>query len=374
MQMLPQVALRMIELCEIPSPSRDEAAIAGAVIPQLVALGADVRQDDAATVIGAGCNNITARFAPTTAGGTPLAFVAHLDTVPPTDRIEVELVGEVLTNRHPTILGADNKAAIAAFMTAIETIIHEGRPHSGIELVLTPCEEIGLLGAAALDPESLDARMAVVYDHTGPIGDVIQSSPSLSSLEATFVGRPAHAGIDPEQGRSALVAASRAVASMPHGRIDSETTANVGTVTGGTATNVVAERAHVTAEARSRNEGALAAQLTAMLDALTLAASETEVDLETRVERVFTGYSLAPDDPQVRLASAALERVGVRPRLVPSGGGSDVNALIRNGLPSVNLCNAMRAVHTDEEDIRVDDLSTMVDVTLAIVDEARSDW
>lgn len=372
--MLPQVALRMIELCEIPSPSRDEAAIAEAVIPQLAALGAEITQDDAATTIGAGCNNITARFAPTITGGTPIAFVAHLDTVPPTDRIEVELAGDVLTNRHPTILGADDKAAVAAFMTAIETVVRDGRPHAGIELVLTPCEEIGLLGAAAFDPTTLNARMAIVYDYTGSIGSVVQSSPSLSSIEATFVGRPAHAGIVPEDGRSALVAASRAIASMPHGRIDPQTTANIGTVMGGTATNVVAERCQVTAEARSRNEETLSAQLTAMLDALTWAASETDVDLEVRVDRKFTGYALRNQDPQVRLACAALERSGLRPELVPSGGGSDANALIKNGLPSVNLCNGMRAIHTDQENIRVEDLSAMVDVTLAIVDEARADW
>ena len=374
MQMLPPVALRMIELCEIPSPSRDEGAVAAAIVPQLTALGAEISEDGAAAAIGAGCNNITARFAPTVDGGTPIAFVAHLDTVPPTDRIEVELVDGALTNRHPTILGADDKAAVAAFVTAIETVIGEGRPHAGIELVLTPCEEIGLLGAAELDPATLAARMAIVYDHTGSIGRVVQSSPSLSSIEATFVGRPAHAGIVPENGRSALLAASRAITAMPHGRIGAETTANVGTVSGGTATNVVAERCHVTAEARSRSERALASQLTAMLDALTWGASESDVDLETRVDRVFTGYALDPQAPQVRLAQRALERCGHTPELVPSGGGSDVNALIANGLPAVNLCNGMQAVHTDEERIAVEDLVAMVDVTLAIVDEARAAW
>jgi tripeptide aminopeptidase len=157
---------------------------------------------------------------------------------------------------------------------------------------------------------------------------------------------------------------------MPLGRLDAETTANIGTVGGGTATNVVSERCTVTAEARSIDEGRLAAQLTAMLDAMTWAAAETEVDLETRVHRHFTGYRLAPGDPQVAMAWRALESLGLEPAMIPSGGGSDVNALLSSGFPAVNLCNGMEAVHTADERIAVSALETMVDVTLAIVDQA----
>ena len=167
------------------------------------------------------------------------------------------------------------------------------------------------------------------------------------------------------------MAAARAIARMPLGRIDAETTANVGTVGGGTATNVVAERCTVTAEARSRDERTLAVQLTAMLDALTWAASECEVDLETRVEKEFTGYRLGEGEPQVRLAMEVLSALGHTPRLVPSGGGSDVNALIRNGFPAVNLCNGMIDPHTPDERIAVTSLEQMLDVTLGLIDAAR---
>ena len=369
---LPSVAQLMVRLCEIPSPSRDEGAVAEAVRAHLHALGAEIHEDGAAQAIGAGCGNIVARFPATGGDGVPIMFAAHLDTVPVTGPIEVELVDGELTNRHPVILGGDNKAAVAVMLEAMRRVVAEERPHAGVELVFTPCEEIGLRGAAAFDPTPLKARFGFVYDHTGPVGHVVGSAPSLHRIEATFVGRAAHAGITPESGRSAVLAASRAIARMPLGRIDAETTANIGTVAGGTATNVVAERCTLTAEARSRSERTLSVQLTAMLDALTWAASECEVDLETRVEKEFTAYRLGETDPQVALALGVLSSLGHGTRLVPSGGGSDVNAFIVNGFPAVNLCNGMVDVHTADERIAVTSLEQMLDVTLGLIDAARA--
>lgn len=367
---LPPVARLMVRLCEIPSPSRQEAAVAEVVRAELRSLGAELHEDDAAARLPAGCGNIVGRF-PATVPGTPIMFAAHLDTVPVTGPIEVVHEDGVLSNRHDAILGGDDKSAVAAILEAMRRVVEEGRPHAGVELVFTPCEEIGLKGAHAFDPSPLAARLGFVYDHTGPVGDVVAAAPSLHRLTATFVGRPAHAGITPEAGRSAILAAARAIGRMPLGRIDAETTANIGTIDGGTATNVVAERCTITAEARSRDERALTVQLTAMLDALAWAASECEVDLETHVEREFSAYRLGESDPQVRMALDVLGRLGHTPRLVPSGGGSDVNAFILNGLPSVNLCNGMVDVHTPDESIAVASLEAVLDVTLGLIDAAR---
>ncbi len=367
---LPPVARLMVRLCEIPSPSRQEAAVAEVVRAELRAMGAEVHEDDAATTLPAGCGNIVGRF-PATAPGTPIMFGAHLDTVPVAGPIEVTSEDGILTNRHEAILGGDNKAAVAVMLEAMRRVTEEGRPHAGVELVLTPCEEIGLRGAHAFDPSPLAARFGFVYDHTGPVGDVVGAAPSLHRITATFVGRGAHAGITPESGRSAILAAARAIGRMPLGRIDAETTANVGTVNGGTATNVVAERCTITAEARSRDERALTMQITAMLDALAWAASECEVDLETHVEKEFTSYRLGEAEPHVRMALDVLAGLGHGARLVPSGGGSDVNAFILNGFPSVNLCNGMVDVHTPQESIAVTSLEGMLDVTLGLIDAAR---
>jgi tripeptide aminopeptidase len=367
---LPEVARLMARLCEIPSVSGTEAAVADVVRAELTSLGAEITEDDAAAQVPAGCGNIVARFA-ATAPGIPVMFGAHLDTVPQTGPIEIVENDGVLTNRHATILGGDNKSAVATLITAMRRVVAEGRPHAGIEILMTPCEEIGLRGATLFDPSRLVARYGFVYDHTGPVGGIVRSAPSLKKLKATFVGRPAHAGLEPELGRSAITAAATAISRMPLGRIDAETTANIGTVEGGTATNVVAERCTITAECRSRDEQALSGQLTTMLDALTWAATECEVDLETTIHSEFTGYRLADSDPQVDIAGRALRACGYEPYGVDSGGGSDVNALLVSGLPSVNLCNAMVDVHTDRESIAVADLERMVDVTLAIIDQAR---
>jgi tripeptide aminopeptidase len=371
---LPRVARLMVRLCEIPSPSRQEGPVAEVVRAELRELGAEIHEDDAGDRLPAGCGNIVARFRPTEGqeGGVPIMLGAHLDTVPVTAAIEAELVNGHITNRHPAILGADDKSAVAVLLEAMRVVREEGRPHAGVELVLTPCEEIGLRGADAFDPSVLRARFGFVYDHTGPVGHVVSAAPSLHKIDATFVGRAAHAGLQPEAGRSAIDAAAKAIARMPLGRIDPETTANIGTVTGGTATNVVAERCVVTAETRSLDERTLSIQLTAMLDALAWAASECEVDLETRVEKEFTAYRVGEGDAQVRMALDVLSGLGLPTRLVTSGGGSDVNVFIRKGFPAVNLCNGMIDVHTADERIAVEDLERMVAVTLGLIEAARN--
>ncbi len=359
-------------LCEIPSPSGDEGRMADAVLMELERMGADITQDDAARGLpSAGCNNIVARF-PATAPGTPIMFCAHLDTVPVLGPIEVVQDGEYLTNAHEAILGGDDKAAVAAMLHALDRVVHEGIPHAGVELVFTPCEEVGLRGAAYFDPSVLRAEYGFVYDHTGDLGGIVTSAPTHKEIHVTIRGVAAHAGIQPELGRSAITAASRAIAGMPLGRIDDATTANIGTITGGSATNVVAEECSIAAEVRSRDPEALDRQLTAMLDAFAWAATEGECDLEMRVRDHFTGYALSEDAPQVQMAARALEAVGITPRFEASGGGSDVNALLVNGFPAVNLCNAMTDVHTPDERIRVADVERMVDVTLAIIDGARA--
>lgn len=369
---LSPVARLFVRLCEIPSPSRSEEGVARVVRDELADLGAEVSEDGAASLLPAGSGNIVGRFPPTADGGVPIAFAAHMDTVPVEPPIEVVLDGGMFTNAHPQILGGDDKSAVAAMLAGVRQILDEGRPHAGIELLFTPCEEIGLLGAAAFDPTRLNASYGFVYDHTGPLGGIVTSAPWLSKIHASFHGTPAHAGIVPEDGRSAISAAAAAIDRMPLGRIDPETTANVGTISGGAATNVVAPRCELLAEARSRSESALTAQIGAMLDALTAAAAATEVDLETRVVNEFRGYRLTANEPQVQIARDALEGLGYTPELLSSGGGSDVNAFLANGFPAVNLCNDMIDIHTADERIAVDSLERMVDITRAIVERAAA--
>jgi tripeptide aminopeptidase len=256
-------------------------------------------------------------------------------------------------------------------LEAVRRIVAEGRPHAGVELVFTPKEEVGLQGAGAFDHTRLDAPLGYVYDQGAPIGDVVLGAPTQTTLWARFHGRAAHAGMVPEEGRSAIAAAARAIADLRLGRLDDETTASVGLISGGTARNVVPEWCSFEAEARSHDPRKLADLVQEMLDAFTFAAGAAECELETRLEEAFHGYRFRRDDLPVRLAATALERSGFAPRYVLTGGGADANVFNARGLPCVNLANGMKDIHTPEERITVEDLERMVDVTLALVDAAR---
>jgi tripeptide aminopeptidase len=359
------------ELAAIPSPPGEERAVADRVTAYLHDLGLQVDEDDAGSRIESTAGNVFARMEPT-AEGTPIFLCAHLDTVPPTAAIEPVLEDGVIRNAAGTILGADNKSAVAAMLEGARAVLAEGRPHAGIELLFTPKEEVGLKGAAAFDHRRLNARIGFVYDQAEPIGGVILGAPHSQSMEVRFHGRASHSGMFPEEGRSAIAAAARAIADLRLGRVDDDTTTNVGTINGGTATNIVPEWCTFVAEVRSHDEAKLAQHLQEMLDTYAFAASAGECEVETQVRKSYTGYRFRPSDEVVRLASAALRRAGHEPRLGLSGGAADANVFNQRGLPCLNLANGMAAIHTPDEHIAVADLEAMVDVTLALIDEARA--
>lgn len=369
-----QIALGILglftELAAIPSPPGSEGAVAERVAAELESIGLEVAVDDAGSRVGSDTGNLLARIAPTCAG-TPIVFCAHLDTVQPLGPIEPVVEDGFVRNAAGTILGADNKAAVAAMIEGVRRVVGEGTPHAGIELVLTVREETGCEGAAAFGIEGLNAKLGFVYDHAAPIGDVVIAAPYQRKIDVVFRGRAAHAGINPEDGRSAIVAAARAIADLNLGRIDDETTANVGTIAGGSARNVVAERCTLAVDTRSRDERKLLELVQEVLETVAFAASVTDCEVESKVDELYRGYRLDKDAPVLRVAFAALERCGFRPRGVMVGGGADANVFNARGLPCVVLANGMAKIHGPEEEIAVADLESMVDVTLAIVELAR---
>ncbi len=358
-----------LELAALPSPPGEERAVADRVLDYLGALGLGADEDDAGAKVGSSIGNIYARLEPTGGTGEPLFFCAHLDTVLPEGPIEPEVgEDEVVRNSAGTILGADDKSAVAAMLEAAARLVEDGRPHAGVELLFTPKEEVGLLGAAAFDQSRFAARVGYVYDHAGPIGEIILGAPCQQKLDVQFHGRAAHAGMYPEEGRSAIAAAARAIADLRLGRLDEETTASVGRIQGGTARNVIPEWCSFAAEARSQDEGKLADLVREMVDAVTFAASLEECEVETQVSGLSRGYRFRRDDLPVRIAAAALERVGREPSYILSGGGADANVFNERGLQCLNLANGMTDIHTPDERIAVADLHEMVEVTLALVD------
>ena len=366
----PEVLTLFTELAAIASPPGAERPVADRVAGYLRDLGLEASEDDAGERIGSTAGNVFCRLEPTSRG-VPLFFCAHLDTVAPEAAIEPFVEDGVVRNAAGTILGADNKAAVAVMLEATRRVMAERRPHAGLELLFTPKEEVGLLGAAAFDEARLRARVGFVYDQAAPIGDVILGAPHSHSMQVRFHGRAAHAGMYPEEGRSAIAAAAKAIADLRLGRVDEETTANVGVIEGGTAGNIVPEWCTFLAEARSHDEAKLADLVQEMLDAITFAAGLEECELETEVHKSYRGYRFRRQDTVVTLACRALERCGYEPRLGLSGGAADANVFNERGLECVNLANGMREIHTPDEAIAVDDLEGMVRVTLALVDAAR---
>jgi tripeptide aminopeptidase len=327
-----------------------------------------VAEDDTAAETGAGCGNLLARL-PGPDGARTIMLCAHLDTVPLADTVEVERTDGYFTNRRDAILGADNKAAVAVLVEVARRLAGGGAPVS-CELLFTTSEEIGLRGARAFDVSRLQSDFGYVFDHATAIGEVILAAPTYYKVTADFSGRAAHSGIRPEEGRSAIVAAAKAIEAMQLGRLDPETTANVGRIEGGTATNVVPARCRIEAEVRSLDDEKATTKAGELVDALTWAASSTETDVDTRIEEQFRAYRMPQGEPCVVAAAAALRDCGVEPVYASTGGGSDANAFAAKGFRCLNLANGTEHNHTAEERVSVWALERMLDVTFRLLERA----
>jgi tripeptide aminopeptidase len=370
------------ELCRIESPSGQERECAERVIAELRALEVSVTEDGAGPLAGSDCGNLLARIP---AGGGQggggqgesgaarpcVLLCAHLDTVPLQAPVEPVIVDGGWENANEGILGADNKAAVAVMLALARHIRREGAPVD-VELLFTVCEEVALAGTRAFDASVLQSDFGYVFDHATPIGEVVIRSPTHFRIEATFHGVAAHAGIRPEDGRSAILAAARAIASMRHGRLDEQTTVNVGTIAGGSAMNVVPERCSLAAEVRSLDDAAAEATVGEVVDRVQEAANlpECDCDVDVSVQQTFSGYRLAASTPAVAVAERALRASGYEPVRISSGGASDANSLLKQGFQTVNLANGTERNHEPGERVQAVALERMLDVALALLDEA----
>jgi len=357
------------ELCRIPSPFGHERACAERVKGELREVGLEVEEDDAAAAAGAECGNLLARIPAARADAPSVLLCAHLDTVPLTAELEPVLVEDGWENAHEGILGADNKAAVAVILALARRCAAEPPP-VGVELLFTVCEENALAGARAFDAGRLRSRFGYVFDHATPIGEIVLASPTYHRIEADFRGASAHAGIRPEAGRSAIAAAARAIAGMRLGRLDAETTTNVGTIHGGAGTNVVPARCVLEAEARSLEAAKVEQAVSELVDALHDGANAAECDVDVSVSCLFDGYRTRPSSWAVLAAERALRRSGHEPRHIVTGGGSDANALQAAGFECANLANGTERNHQPDERVSLAALEGMFDVALALLPAA----
>ena len=369
-----RLAETFIDLCEIDSPSREERRVADYLSELFKSLGAEsVVEDNSAKETGADCGNLIIRFTGTVKK-EPLFFACHMDTVSPGRGVKVQRIGDFFTSQGNTILGGDDKSGIAALIELIRVLQGSGQPYGPIEIVLTTCEEIGLLGAKHFDHTLIQAKYGYALDSSG-IDKVIVGAPAANRLKIEVHGIAAHAGLNPEQGISAFCLAARAIADLRLGRLDEQSTANFGLIHGGVATNIVPDLITIEGEVRSHSPEKLEAYTREIGTTFRNVVRGWSAQLrngrhpsvEINVEKEYPAMRLEDDDPvvtRVQRAGDVLEREII---FQVSGGGSDANIFNSFGLKTAIIATGMDKVHTTDECLDLKDLTRVTELLLAIV-------
>ncbi|MDR7871252.1 MAG: M20/M25/M40 family metallo-hydrolase [Tissierellaceae bacterium] len=357
---------RFLNYIQIDSPTKHERKFADYLMNEMKEIGLDVYMDNAGEKVGSDSGNVIGKLKGNTEGETIL-FSAHMDTVSPGVGIKPVIKDGVIYSDGTTILGGDDKAGIAAIMEALETIIENNIPHGDIEVVFSIYEEGGLFGAKNLEYDKLNARVGFVLDSGGDPGDIVVQGPAQNKINAKFIGKEAHAGVAPEHGISAIQIAAEAISNMKLLRIDEETTANIGHISGGEATNIVTKEVVFRGEARSLSNEKLKEQTEHMVKCCEDAAKKYGGKVEMDVDNAYGAFKVDEDDEIVQKVKEACTNLGLKPHTMTSGGGSDTNIYNDNGIKAVNLAVGMRLVHTLEEHIHIKDLEKSAKMVLEIV-------
>lgn len=361
---------RLIEefmtLVQIDSLSRDERRVADYLTEKLTALGVEVVEDTAGEKVGGNTGNLICTLKGDASKPTVL-FTCHMDTVTPGEGIKPQLLEDRITSDGTTILGADDKAGVAGILEMVRTLKEQNLNHGTIVLFLTMGEESGLLGSRHADWEKLPkVDFGYAFDSNGPIGKVVTQSPSQMKIEVVVNGKTAHAGVNPEAGISAITVAAHAISKMKLGRINEQTTANIGSFAGGGATNIVCDRIEIKAEARSLDLAELDEQTQHMKETFEQTAKEWGTTAEVHVERMYHNLNHEIDAPVVQTAFKAIRSLGFEPSTMASGGGSDANILNGQGIPTCNIAIGYEKIHTVNEFIRLDDLENAARLLVSI--------
>lgn len=354
-----------IELVKIDSESGNEREIANHLKTLYSELGFEVTEDDTQSKTGFGAGNLIMKLKGTIDQETIL-LSCHMDTVTPGNGINPIVTDNVIHTDGSTILGADDKAGIAAMIEAIRTINEEHIPHGDIEVVISVGEESHLIGASVLDGSKLNAKLGYALDAGSKVGTIVNQAPSNATLNIEITGVTAHAGVAPENGVSAINIASRAISNMKLGRIDAETTANIGTIEGGSRTNIVAEKCYIVAEARSLVDSKMEAQVAHMKETIFTAAAELGGKADVEVKVNYPSFNVDKSSKVIEIASQAAERVGRTPEVVPNGGGSDAN-FINKFVPTVVLAVGYQDIHTVNEKMPIDELNKLTEQVIEII-------
>ena len=360
-----------LELVQIDSPTSKEGKIAQVLVKKLEEIGCEVIIDDAGEKTGAETGNIIATLKGNREG-KKILFSSHMDTVSPSIGVKpiIDEANGIIKSDGTTVLGSDDKAGIAAILEALRNIKENNINHADIQVVFSIWEEGGLYGAKNLDYSKIDAEYAFVLDSGGSPGEIIVKAPAQDAIKVKITGKSAHAGLQPEKGISAIMVASRAIENMKLLRIDEETTANIGIVKGGVATNIVMQDLEIAAEARSLSEEKLDAQTKHMVETFENTAKEFGAEIEINVNRAYGPFNIDENDEIVKLVKKAFANMNIEGKTTSTGGGSDTNILNKNGIKAVNLGIGMKNAHTLEEYIAIEDLVNSAVMVWEIIKEA----
>ena len=362
-------------LVQIDSVSKKEGVISKTLQEVFQSLGAQVIIDGAAPKAGSETGNLIARFKGAETDGVPLLINAHMDTVQPGEGVKPLFRDGTFTSDVTTILGADDKSALAVIIETIKILRENKLPYGPLEVVVTICEEIGLLGAKNLDYSLIKARYGYSLDATDTEG-IVTRAPAANHIELEVHGRDAHAGAAPEKGINAIHLASRAISELRVGRIDEETTANIGLIEGGKATNIVPCLVRVAGEIRSHSPEKLDKETQKMVQSFERQVSDYKdrfpsddglPRLEAEVRQDFSVLKVPEDHPVVTLAKDAASSLGRKMKTKTSGGGSDANIFFGHGIVAGVLGTGMKDMHTVRESIRLDDMVKSVELLLEII-------
>ncbi len=370
-----RLAATFTELCEISSPSRQEGAIAACLKEKFAALGADaIIEDDSAGQTGSESGNLIIRFTGNLPEQEGLFFSCHMDTVSPADGVQVLRTGDIFTSKGETILGGDDKSGIAAILELLALLQETKRPHPMIEVVITTCEEIGLLGAKHLDYQQLQTAYGYALDSSG-IDHVIVGAPAANKIEIQLKGLAAHAGLCPEAGINALSLTVDALSGLRMGRLDEESSRNIGLIQGGVATNIVPEQILLKGEIRSHSTEKLTVYTKEIRDAFeksvadwssTPATGEKRPSMTFDIVNDYPALTIADDTPVIKRIRKATAVAGKTLQYIVAGGGSDANIFCGYGLPTAIVATGMNKVHTVDEQLDLNDLVNLTELLHAL--------
>lgn len=356
-----------LKYVQIDSLTKQEGNFAKFIAEELRSIGLEVYVDQAGETIGGDTGNVIGRLKGTK-NVAPVLFSCHMDTVTPGQGIKPVIKDDVIYSDGTTILGGDNKAGIAAVVEALRVIKENHLAHGDVEVAFSIAEEGGLFGAKNLDYSKISSKLAFVLDSGGDPGQIIVKGPAQDKINVKIMGKPAHAGVAPEEGISAIQVAAAAINKMKLLRIDGETTANIGVIQGGQVTNIVCPEVEIKAEARSLNDEKLDQQTAHMVACFKEAAEEFGAKAEIETERMYGAFVVDEKDPIVELVKKACDHIGIKAYTDVTGGGSDTNILNSNGIKAVNLGIGERKPHTLEEHLRIEDLVNSARLVLSIIE------